>query len=443
MPPETRYATSDAGLIAYQVVGDGPFDLVYMNGSASHVDVRWEAPPFARFLERLASFSRLILFDRRGAGASDPVPIDATPTWEEWADDLRVVLDTVKSEQAALFAMLDAGPMAMLFAATYANRTKALVLGNTTARVRAAKDYPIGLSSEVAEATLEFFAQRWGTEDAATALAPTLSQDPRMRAWFAKYQRASASPRVFAAQLRSLLELDVRGVLESIRVPTLILHRAAYGALPLEHGRYLAEHIDGARFVELPGSDSTLIAERPDITLDALEEFLTGVRHLPPADRVLATILFTDIVDSTRLASEMGDRRWRGLLDQHDEIARAEVERHRGRALKSTGDGMLATFDSPGRAIRCAMAIREALAGMGLSIRAGMHAGEIELRGDDVGGIAVHIAARVSALAGAGEVLVSRTVSDLVAGSEFDFMDRGDHALKGVSGEWQLFAVAE
>jgi len=443
VPPETRYATSDAGLIAYQVVGDGPFDLVYMNGSASHVDVRWEAPPFARFLERLASFSRLILFDRRGAGASDPVPIDATPTWEEWADDLRVVLDTVKSEQAALFAMLDAGPMAMLFAATYANRTKALVLGNTTARVRAAKDYPIGLSSEVAEATLEFFAQRWGTEDAATALAPTLSQDPRMRAWFAKYQRASASPRVFAAQLRSLLELDVRGVLESIRVPTLILHRAAYGALPLEHGRYLAEHIDGARFVELPGSDSTLIAERPDITLDALEEFLTGVRHLPPADRVLATILFTDIVDSTRLASEMGDRRWRGLLDQHDEIARAEVERHRGRALKSTGDGMLATFDSPGRAIRCAMAIREALAGMGLSIRAGMHAGEIELRGDDVGGIAVHIAARVSALAGAGEVLVSRTVSDLVAGSEFDFMDRGDHALKGVSGEWQLFAVAE
>lgn len=441
MPPETRYAKSDAGLIAYQVIGDGPFDLVYMNGSTSHVDVRWEALPFARFLERLASFSRLILFDRRGAGASDPIPIDAIPTWEEWVDDLNVVLDAAKSERAAIFAILDAGPMAMLFAATHPGRTKALVLGNTVARVRFSEDYPIGLSAELVEGTLKMFEDGWGTEDFAAAISPTLCRDPLMRAWFAKYQRASASPRVIAAQARSFMDLDVRWVLESIRVPTLVLHRSAVQPLPIEHGRYLAEHITGARFVELSGSDTSLVAEDSERVLDSIEEFLTGVRRASPVDRVLATVLFTDIDDSTRRASDMGDRDWRMLLDRHDEISRAEIERFRGRPLKSTGDGFMATFDSPGRAIRCALAMGEQMRAIGLSIRSGLHSGEVELRGNDVGGIAVHIAARVLALAGASDVLVSRTVSDLVAGSGFSFEDRGGHSFKGVPGEWQVFAV--
>jgi class 3 adenylate cyclase len=268
-----------------------------------------------------------------------------------------------------------------------------------------------------------------------------MSRDPRMRAWFAKYQRASASPRAIAAQVRSLMELDVRGVLESIRVPTLVLHRTGFAALPFEHGSFLAENIPGARLVELPGSDSSLMAEESDFLLDTVEEFLTGARPIAPADRVLATVLFTDIVDSTRRASEMGDKHWRELLEKHDELVRAEIEQYRGRVLKSTGDGIMATFDSPGRAIRCTLAMREAVDGLGLSIRAGLHAGEIELRGDDVGGIAVHIAARVSALAGAGEVLVSRTITDLVAGSGIHFEDRGLHSLKGLPGEWQVFAV--
>jgi class 3 adenylate cyclase/pimeloyl-ACP methyl ester carboxylesterase len=441
VPPETRYAESDAGLIAYQVFGEGPFDLVYMSGSVSNVDMRWEVPPFASFFERLASFSRLILFDRRGTGASDRVPVDAVPTWEEWGDDLRVVLDAAKSDHAAILAILDGGPMAMVFAATHPDRTKALVLANTTARVRVAEDYPAGLPTEAAEATLKLFEDGWGTEEFAAALAPTLSSDRRMRAWFAKYQRASASPRMAAAQFRSILDLDVRSVLESIRVPTLVLHRTTFAFIPLEHGKYLAEHIPGARLVEVPGSDSSFTFEQPDLVLDTVEEFLTGVRRVPPADRVLATVLFTDLVDSTQRASEMGDRQWRALLDRHDELAKTEVERHRGRALKSTGDGILATFDSPGRAIRCTLSIRDQVQNIGLPMRAGLHAGEVELRDDDVGGIAVHIAARVSAQAGPGEVLVSRTVSDLVAGSGITFQDRGSHSLKGVPGEWQLFAV--
>ena len=441
MPPETRYATSPGGLIAYQVMGDGPIDLVYMSGGTSHIDVRWESPVFARFFERLASFSRLILFDRRGTGASDPIPLDATPTWEEWADDLRAVLDAAGSERAAIFATLDGGPMAMVFAATQPERITALILGNTTAKLIATDDYPFGLSSEQYEAWLKLAEDGWGTEGFAESVSPSLAADPRMRAWFAKYMRASASPRTYVAQTRAIATLDVREVLSSIRVPTLVLHRRDLALLP-QSGRYLAEHIPGAKLVEIAGSDSILFhGPDADLVIDSVEEFLTGARRVPEPDRVLATILFTDLVGSTSRAAEMGDRKWRQLLDQHDELARAEIERSRGRLLKTTGDGVLATFDAPGRAIRCTLALREAIQSLGLSMRAGLHSGEVELRGDDVGGIAVVIAARVSALADAEEVLVSRTVADLVAGSGIHFGDRGAHSLKGVPGEWQLLHV--
>ncbi|MFN2545428.1 MAG: alpha/beta fold hydrolase [Actinomycetota bacterium] len=441
-PPETRYAASPGGLIAYQVVGDGPVDLVSLAGSTGNVDVRWESPAIVRLTERMASFSRVIVFDRRGTGMSDAIPLDELPTWEDWADDLRIVLDAVGSERAVLYTILDAGPMGMLFAATHPDRVRGLILGNTTARFMIADDYPSGLSDEAAAAITELAGRQWGTEEYARLVNPKMCEDPRARKWFAKYMRASATPRVVEAQLRALLPLDLRDILPTIRVPTLVLHRRDWPIASIEHGRYLAEHIPDARLVELPGSDSAFIVESAEQVLDAIEEFVTGTRPMRDPDRVLATVLFTDLVDSTGRAAELGDRRWRALLDRHDEMARAEIDANRGRLMKTTGDGVLATFDAPGRAIRCTMSLREALSEIGLEMRAGLHTGEIELRDDDVGGIAVHIAARVAALAGPSEILVSRTVSDLVAGSEIGFTDRGGHALKGIPGEWQLWAVA-
>jgi class 3 adenylate cyclase len=427
-------------LIAYQVVGEGPLDLVYLSGSTSHVDVRWESPHFARFYEGLASFSRLIVFDRRGNGASDR-PSGAMPSWEEWADDLLVVMDASESDRAAVFGHLDAGPMAMLFAATYPERTSALVLGNTGARFVVADDYPQGLTSEFVEAYLRLVEEQWGTEEFAAVASPSLAVDAAARRWFAKFMRASASPRAAAAQIRSATELDLRSVLPSISAPTLVLHSRDFQFVTLAHARYLADHIPDARLVEIEGSDSAFSFAHADVVLSSVEEFLTGARHTPDPDRVLATVLFTDLVDSTRHAAEVGDRSWRALLDRHDELARTEIERHRGQLRKTTGDGILATFDAPGRAIRCAIAIQESLRDLDLTMRAGLHAGELELRGDDVGGIAVHIAARVAAQAGTGQVLVSRTVTDLVAGSGLSFAAQGVRALKGVPGEWDLYAV--
>ena len=443
MQAETRYAEGHGGLIAYQVVGSGPRDLVYLSGSTSHVDARWESQQFSSFSERLASFSRLVTFDRRGSGASDPVPSQRMPTWEEWADDLRAVMDAVGSQRAAVFAVLDAGPMAMLFAATYPERATALVLGNTAARFLLAGDYPYGMTMEFAEAYVRFVENQWGTEEFAAAASPSIAADTGARRWFAKYMRASASPRGAAAQIRSAIDLDLRGVLPSIRVPTLVLHARDFAVVEVGHGRYLAEHIPDARLVEIAGSDSAFAFGDADATLDAVEEFLTGVRPAPEPDRVLATVLFTDLVDSTSRAAELGDHRWRSILDRHDELARGEVERHRGQLWKTTGDGILATFDAPGRAIRCAVGIREALRDLDLVMRAGLHAGELELRSGDVGGIAVHIASRVAALAGAGEVVVSRTIADLVGGSGVRFGAQGARALKGVPGEWDLYLVEE
>ncbi|MBW3588817.1 MAG: adenylate/guanylate cyclase domain-containing protein [Actinobacteria bacterium] len=441
MIPETRYAKGPDGLIAYQIIGDGPPDLVYLTGATSHVDGRWESPAYAHFHRRLASFSRLILFDRRGVGASDPVALEALPTWEEWSEDLTVVMDAAGSERAAIFAMIDGSAMAIPFTASHPDRTSALILGNATARWRKSEDYPQGLDTETAESILRLIASGWGTEGLAIVSQPGLADNAQERAWFAKYMRACASPTVADALLRSAGEVDLRQILPSISVPTLILHRREFELIPIDQGRYLAEHIQGARLIELGGSDGNFVYADSDTVAGAIEEFLTGVRPMPDPDRVLATVLITDLVDSTRQASDHGDRKWAELLNRHDDISRNLIEDHRGRVWKMTGDGVLATFDAPGRAIRCALNLHESLGRVGLSLRAGLHSGEIELRAGDIGGIAVNLAARVTALAGPGEVLVSRTVADLVAGSGIRFEGRGTFGLKGIPGDWQLFSV--
>ena len=439
--PETRYARLGGDRIAYQVLGQGPPDLVFTMGSFSHVDVAWEDPQIALFLRRLASFSRLLRFDRRGTGASDPLPADPLPPWEAYAEELVAVMDAAGVERAALLtAGPEAGPMALFFAGTRPDRTSALILADATARYLAADDYPIGVPPDIAETVVARAEELWGTETNLRTSAPARARDERFLRWSARLQRAIASPGVVRAYLRALLEVDVRSILPLIQAPTLVLHHTGFQQLPIAHGRYLAEHIPGARLVEVPG-DLPLLWELPDPMLEAVEEFLTGVDRPAVSTRVLATVLFTDIVGSTERATELGDRRWRELLQVHDDLAGRLVDRWGGRLVKTTGDGILATFDGPGRAVGCAAALREELRGIGTEIRAGLHAGEVELRDGDVGGIAVHIAARVLAAASPGEVLVSRTVRDLVTASETVLEDRGAHHLKGVEGTWQLFAV--
>jgi class 3 adenylate cyclase len=441
--PTTKFAKLGNDRVGYQVLGEGPIDLVFLTGMSSHLDLRWEEPLNEYFLHRLASFSRLILFDRRGTGVSDPVPSDNLPTWEQWADDMRVVFDAVGSERAAIMAWLDGGPMAMLFAATYPERTVALVLAHTAAKYVRAEDYPHGWAPGVAEQLLHMVEELWGTEGFVSIAAPSRSQDEGFRQRYGRYLRAAARPREAAAQLRNLLSADVRHVLPLIHCPTLVLNRSGYRLVTTDHARYLAEHIPDARLVELPGTDGVLVTEHASEILDSIEEFLGGIPGGFVPDRVLATVLFTDIVNSTDLAASMGDRRWRAVLETHDEITRDQVSRFQGRFIESTGDGVLATFDRPGRAIRAARAIQESIRALGIDIRAGLHTGEIELRegGHRVGGIAVHIAARVTAIAAPGEILVSSTVKDLVAGSGSEFSDRGVYDLKGVPGAWRLFAV--
>jgi class 3 adenylate cyclase len=440
--PGTMYARLGRDRIAYQVLGEGPPDLVLTSGSFGHVDMAWEDPGIALFFRTLASFSRLILFDRRGTGASDPIPIDSLPPWESYAQDLAAVLDEVGSEQAALLTQVDAGPMAMFFAGTKPERTRALILANATARYMATDDYPIGVPVEVAEAVLAQVDQLWGTEAMVTMQAPSRAGDARFRRWLARFQRTNASPRAVLAFLRASFEMDASSILPLIQAPTLVLHRRDCQLVPVTHGRYLAERIPGATLVELPGTELTLFWETPEVALDHIEQFLTGVRRVAQPTRVLATVLFTDIVGSTQRAGELGDRRWRELLNVHDDLSRRLAEEFGGRLVKTTGDGMLATFEGPGQAIHCAVAFRDELAGIGIQLRAGLHTGEVELRDDDVGGIAVHIAARVMTTAAPGEILTSRTVRDLVVGSDIVLEDRGVHALKGVEGPWQLFAVA-
>jgi class 3 adenylate cyclase len=440
VPPETRYARVGPDRLAYQVLGQGPPDLVFTMGAFSHVDVVWEDPRIALFLRRLASFCRLVRFDRRGTGASDPLPPDPLPPWEAYTEELTAVMDAVGSQRAALLvAGPEAGPMALFFAGTRPERTAALILADATARYLVADDYPIGVAAQTTEAMLARAEELWGTEAFAGINAPSRAGDERFLRWSARLQRAIASPGVVRAHLRALLEVDVRPILPLIQAPTLVLHHQDFRYIPVEHSRYLADHISGARLIELEGG--LPLWERPDSPLEVVEEFLTGVRRPAPPSRVLATVLFTDIVGSTRRAAELGDRRWRALLDVHDQLAGRLVGQWGGRLIKTTGDGILATFDGPGRAIGCAAMLRDELGEVGIQVRAGLHTGEVELRNDDVGGIAVHIAARVMATADAGEIVVSRTVHDLVSGSKVMLQDRGSRQLKDVEGDWQLFAV--
>jgi pimeloyl-ACP methyl ester carboxylesterase len=441
MEPETRYARSEDVHIAYQVVGVGPRDLVLVPPFVSHVEHYWEDPLVARFLTRLASFARLILFDKRGTGLSDRVPPDRLPTLEQRMDDVRAVMDAAGSRQAALFGPSEGGPMSALFAATYPERTTALVLYGTFASTVRDAAYPWAMDPQERRKVIEAIPEQWGRGTYAELLAPTLASDERFRSWWARLERLGASPGAAMALRRMNGQIDIRQTLSAIRVPTLVLHRTGDLDTSIEEGRYLAAHIPGARFVDLPGADHLPWAGDQDVLLDEVEEFLTGTRPAAEPDRVLATVLFTDIVSSTERAAELGDRRWRDVLFSHHAVVRRELDRFRGREVKTVGDGFLATFDGPARAVRCACAIRDGVGALGLSLRAGLHTGECELIGDDVGGIAVHIGARVAAKALTSEVLVSSTVKDLVVGSGIDFEDRGAHRLKGVPGSWRLFAA--
>jgi class 3 adenylate cyclase len=439
-PPETRYAKSGDLHIAYQVVGEGPA-LVVSDQWFGNVDAQWEFPPMRRLLQRLASFARLVLFDKRGTGLSDPVPMRTAPTLEEWMDDLRAVLDAAGIDRAAVLCGVGATYMGVLFAATYPERITSLVVVNGYARMARTPDYPWGRSQKEIGDYVERVQRAWGKSATLEFLAPSVAEDEEIRRTHGRYERAWASPGAYASLTSVREENDVRHVLPAIRVPTLIIHRSDSRFAPRDGGRYLAGKIPGARYVEVPGIDTYMWAGEIEPILGEVEEFITGTRRPPETDRVLATVLFTDIVGSTERAAKLGDAAWRQVLEQHDELVRGELRRFRGREIDTAGDGFLATFDGPARAIRCAEAVLEGARGLGLEIRAGLHTGEVELAGEKVRGIAVHIGARVSAEAAPGEVLVSSTVKDLVAGSGIEFEDRDTHPLKGVPGEWHLFAV--
>ena len=443
MRPDTRYARSGGLYIGYQVFGTGSADLAVIDQWFGNVDAQWDLEPLADFLERLGSFSRVIASDKRGTGISDPVALDALPTLEDWMDDLRAVLDTVGSNRTIILAGIGASMMALLFAATYPERTAGLILVDAYARPTAAPGYAIGAPADDVAQLLERVGSLWGTRGGLlNFLAPGLLVDRGVAEAYERFERQSASPGAAVAMLSRLYGSDVRHVLPAIRVPTLVIARASGARISADHGRYIASGVPGARFVEIAGSENLMWAGDSQAILAEIQEFVTGVRPEPDVDRVLATVLFTDIVDSTRRAGELGDRGWRTALQEHDRVVRDALRRFRGREIKTTGDGFLATFDGPARAVRCAAAIRDALDSVGLAVRSGLHTGEVELLGSDVGGIAVHIAARICALADGGQILASSTVRDLVAGSGINFDDRGTHVLKGVPGEWRLFAVS-
>jgi class 3 adenylate cyclase/pimeloyl-ACP methyl ester carboxylesterase len=440
--PDTRYATSADGLrIAYQTKGGGPLDLVLLN-QLSCIDAMWDDPVFGRSLDRLAKLGRLVVFDLRGSGSSDPVPLGAIPTIDTWSDDVLAVLDCIESRGAVLIGDgLGGGSLALFFAATHPDRVERLVLLNTAARWLKADDYQIGHDVDQITQHVDGVLAFHGTGVIGTVIAPGRADDESFLRWHGRFERLVMSPTTAKALAEWALNLDLRAILGSVRVPTLVLQSECAATRPVGFGQYLCDEIPEAKLVILPGGDTSFYGGSASDMVDHIEEFVTGARPQEEEQRVLTTILFTDIVSSTEQASHLGDMRWTELLDQHDSLVEREVSRHRGRKVKSTGDGVLAAFDGPARAIRCALAIRDGVRGYGLEVRAGLHTGECAVRGDDLGGISVHTAARVSALAGPGEVLVSRTVVDLVAGSGIAFEDRGDHALKGVPGTWKIFAV--
>jgi class 3 adenylate cyclase len=438
--PETRYARSGDVSIAYKVYGEGELDLVLVPGIVCHVELMWEFEASRRFYEALGSFARVMMFDRRGSGLSDPV--DDAPPLEVRMDDVRAVMDAAGSQRAALMGISEGVPMSLLFAATYPERVHALISYGGMARATYADDYPWGVPAEaLVESSIELLAPAWGDGSIAEVTAPSQAENPEVRAYIGRMQRATCSPGMMWKLAKMFMELDVRDIVPSVHAPTLVLHRRHDHLVNVRHSRWLADHLPDARLVELDGSDHDPRYQNVDQLLGEVQEFLTGARAEPGTERILTTVLFTDIVDSTRTATELGDRRWREVLEGHQRDVRRALDRFNGREVKSTGDGVLATFDGPARAIHCARELINSSAPRGITIRAGLHTGECEVMGDDIGGIAVHIAARVSAHAQPGEVLVSRTVKDLVAGSGIQFSDRGAHTLKGISDSWQLYAV--
>jgi class 3 adenylate cyclase/pimeloyl-ACP methyl ester carboxylesterase len=442
--PDTHYAVGEGGYVAYQVFGNG-LPLVFITSWLQNVDVMWEEPSLARYLERLASFSRVICFDKRGSGVSDPVPLAALPTLEQWMDDTRAAMDAAGVERAALLGDTEGGPMAIMFAASFPERVSALVLVNTFARWRRDDDYPTGMPEATVDRLVDRYGQHWGvTAEILDLTAPSIAHDQRFRRWYTRYQRLCMPRGAATALYRWVTELDVRSALPAVRVPTLVLHRAGNRHHRVGFGRYLAEHLPNARYVELPGVDSLPFhAGDFEALLDEVEQFLTGTRAVPVLERMLATIVFTDVVGSTELAADRGDAGWLELQRRHNEIVREHLRSYRGREISFTGDGFMASFDGPARAVTCAVRLAEALADVGLTIRVGVHTGEVEVSGQQLSGLAVHIASRVMAAAEHGGVFVSGTVRDLVVGSDIGFADRGSRTLRGVPGTWPLYEAVD
>jgi class 3 adenylate cyclase/pimeloyl-ACP methyl ester carboxylesterase len=427
--------------IAYQVMSEGPVDLILVPGIVSHVEFQHEFPGYTDYLRRLAAFARVIPFDKRGQGLSDRV--SGVPSLEQRMDDVAAIMEEIESKRAALLGYSEGASMSVLFAATYPERTSHLILCGGFARFTNTSDYQLMFSEEAILKTVKY----WGTGAFIKSLMPSRAKDLAAVSQFAKFERLSASPGAYKAILEQNALIDVRPILPNVRVPTLILHSRKDALVPVENGRYLASQIPGAKYIEYPeGEHGFQFGGAGDVQrlCGDIEEFITGNREsaLPDLERVLATVLFTDIVDSTQRATQMGDHSWRRLLDEHDRTAQRVIEKHRGNLIKTTGDGILARFDGPGRAIRCALAFESAATQIGLPLRAGLHTGEVEMRDGDIGGVAVHAAARIMALSGPGEVLVSRVVTDLVAGAGLKFSERGSHELKGLPGRWDLFAAS-
>jgi pimeloyl-ACP methyl ester carboxylesterase/class 3 adenylate cyclase len=435
------YAKSRGLSVAYSVTGSGPLDLVVVPGFVSHLEVAFRQPAIGKAMRRLSAFARVILFDKPGTGLSDPTP--GPSTLEERMEDLTAVLDAVGSERAALFGVSEGAPMCALFAASHPSKTEALVMYGSYAKGIATDDYPWAPLQEQADLGGEMIEEEWGTGVMLDLYAPSMADDEDFMRWWAQYQRQSASPGMARAVAELASEVDIRDVLPAISVPTLVIHRQGDMLWPVEGARYISEQIEGAKFVEVEGIDHFPFVGDSEAIFSEIEAFLTGSQRLPEPERQLLTVMFTDIVDSTRTGAEMGDRLWSNVLDGHNEVVREQIERFRGKEIGTTGDGFVATFDGPARGIACATEIARAVRPLGIEVRAGLHTGECEIRGDDSGGITVNIGARISALAGAGEVLVSGTVKDLVVGSEIEFEPRGAHPLKGVPGEWEVFAAVD
>ena len=439
--PEIRYARNGGVHLAYQTFGNGEHDLILIPGFVSHAEFPWEHQPYRRFMERLGAIARVTVYDKRGSGLSDP--LDARAGFDQHLDDLGTVIEAVGARRPVLLGWSEGAAVAVLFASHHPQDLHALVLYGAFPRLLNAEDYEYGIDADVFEAGLETIVRSWGEGASLAILGPEKLEDPLFRDWWGRYERVSASPGVAIAALRVDAQLDIRGLLPAVHVPTLILHRADDPIVRVEGARLIADLMPDARLVELPGTLHWPWIGNTDSVMQEIEEFLTGQRGAGETDRALATVLFTDVVGSTERAAALGDRRWRHLVEDHDAAAALELQRHNGRLVKSTGDGVLATFDRPTAAARCALALHRAMARQDLPLRAGLHTGEIELKGDDVAGLAVHIAARVNGLAGAGQTLATRTVRDLVVGSGLVFEPAGRRELRGVPGEWELYEVRD